>query len=314
MRVRELFIRSLKPVETEEPLDLLVNRPLAFLLALVLRPLPVTPNMVTLVAMIAGITSGYYFAQGTRDTALLGALFLMVANILDCTDGQLARLRGTSSRLGKTLDGLADMVVYVSIFCGVAHAMVQRTGTPGWWWGYAILAGLSVIVHISFFDYFKNELIFYAIPTYHEKLEPIAQLKAQRDALGSSRGDRLRRLLLTLYIGFYSFERAMISLAQPRGYRGYLEWYQANTPVPAEVRERFRAAYRRHNRLLVRGWTLIGSTGHLTVFLIAGLCNRLDLIFWVICVPFNGWTVLLAILQRLTLARQFRAAGLPPKK
>jgi len=309
MRIRELFLRSLKPIETEEPLDLLVNRPLAFLLALVLRPLPITPNMVTVVAMVVGVTSGYFFAQGSRDTALLGTLFLMIANVLDCTDGQLARLRGTSSRLGKTLDGLADMVVYVAIFVGVVLANVQRSDAAAWWWSYAVLAGVSVIIHIIFFDYFKNELIFYAIPSYHEKLEPISRLRAQRAALDSSLQGRLHRLLLSLYIGFYIVERALTSLAQPKGYRGYLEWYQGESGVAPALKERFRADYRRHNRLLVRCWTLIGSTGHLTVFLIAGLCNRLDLVFWVICVPFNLWTVLIAALQRLSLAHQLRAAA-----
>ncbi|MBC7188270.1 MAG: CDP-alcohol phosphatidyltransferase family protein [Calditrichaeota bacterium] len=308
MRIRELLFRSLKPVETEEPLDLFVNRPLAFVLALLLRPLPITPNMVTLVAMLAGVASGYQFAQGTRSSALLGTLFLMIANVLDCTDGQLARLRGTSSRLGKTLDGLADMVVYVAIFAGVATVMARQSGAATWWWTYAALAGLSVIVHITFFDYFKNELIFYAIPSYHEKLEPIAKLRAQRDGLGHSCMARIHRVLLTLYIGFYQFERALTNLAQPKGYGGYLEWYQAESGVTSAVKERFRADYRRHNRLLVRCWTLIGSTGHLTVFLLAGLFNRLDLVFWVICVPFNLWTVLLALLQRLTLARQLRLA------
>ncbi len=309
MRVRELFFRSLKPVETEEPLDLFVNRPLAFLLALALRPLPITPNMVTLVAMAVGVAAGYSFGQGTKQGALLGVLLLMLANILDCTDGQLARLRGTSSRLGKTLDGLADMVVYVSIFAGVTIAMGHRYQAMTWWWVYANLAGASVILHIIFFDFFKNELILYAIPTYHEKVEPIAKLKAQRQALGTSGFDKIHRLLLTVYIGFYRWERAITSLALPKGYRGYLDWYQWEDGAAVEVKEGFRATYRQYNRTLVRGWTLIGSTGHITVFLVAGLFNRLDLVFWVICVPFNVWMIILACLQRLTLARQLRHAA-----
>ncbi|MDZ7393965.1 MAG: CDP-alcohol phosphatidyltransferase family protein [candidate division KSB1 bacterium] len=308
MRLRELFFRSLKPVETEELPDLFIYRPLAFLFALALRPTPVTPNMVTLVAMAVGVASGYFFAHGTNRGALLGAIFLMIANVLDCTDGQLARLRGTSSRLGKTLDGLADMVVYVSIFAGVAIAMGHSSGAMTWWWVYAVLAGVSVIIHIIFFDFFKNELIFYAIPAYHEKVEPIARLRAERERLGRSAFDRIHRLLLTLYIAFYGWERALTGLALPRGYRGYLEWYEGESGVPKEVKERFRANYRRHNRALVRGWTLIGSTGHITVFLLAGLCNRLDLVFWVIAVPFNIWTLLLAVVQRLTLTRQLRDA------
>ena len=46
----------------------------------------------------------------------------MVADIFDCTDGQLARLSGKKSRLGRILDGVAGFTWFIPIY----HALVWR--------------------------------------------------------------------------------------------------------------------------------------------------------------------------------------------
>ena len=46
----------------------------------------------------------------------------MVADILDCTDGQLARMTGKKSKVGRILDGMAGFVWFVPIY----HGMIYR--------------------------------------------------------------------------------------------------------------------------------------------------------------------------------------------
>jgi len=309
MTLKHFYIRSIKPIETEEPFDLIFNRPLGLLLVLILRPLPISPNLITVFSMITGITSGYFFARGDHISAQVGAVLLMLANILDCTDGQLARIRGASSMLGKTLDGLCDVVTYLSIAFGVAYSMVQKTASLAWlWWLYAWGVMISGIIHIHFFDHFKNELIFYALPDYHEKLESTASLKAQRRAIENSPGHKWQKFMLSVYIFFYTMEERVIRLAQPKNYRGYIPWFQMDASVPYEIKESFKKNYRRYNRLLVLGWSLLGATAHVSVFIIAGLFNRLDWVFWILCVPFTLWMFVLILLQRFTLKHQLRMA------
>ena len=50
------YWQSLKSLDVEEPIDLYVHRPLAYLLARALLPTPVSPNLVTLgpMALLAG--------------------------------------------------------------------------------------------------------------------------------------------------------------------------------------------------------------------------------------------------------------------
>ncbi len=314
-KIKNLYNQSLKPIETEEPVALLIFRPISFLLAVLLKPTPVHPNLVTIVSVICGALSGYFFFKSQTYPAYYAALLLFVAHILDCVDGQLARIKELSSRLGKTLDGLADIVTYISIFVGVAYAISHNGQSGGLHWSfYGIFAILNYLIHIHLFDHFKNELIHYSIPEYHEKLEGIDRLKRIYRNLGKSIGARGYKLILILYIFFYIVEKAVIRFAQPNDYQGFLEWYYKNNDIPHSVKKHFRDHYRKYNWPLVRGWSMLGATTHISVFLICALMNRLDLIFWIICIPFNIWALFLIICQRIIIRIQLNKAFKTIKK
>ncbi len=74
------------------------------------------PNMVTLLAMSAGLTAIRLAMDGNFELAV-GALIL--AAILDGIDGRVARLLKSTSRFGAQLDSLADFVNF-----GVAPALL----------------------------------------------------------------------------------------------------------------------------------------------------------------------------------------------
>jgi len=308
-KVKTLFSRSLKPIETEEPLALLIFRPISFLLALLLKPPPIHPNIVTIVSMVSGAIAGYFFFKSKTYPAYYATSILFIAHILDCVDGQLARIKGISSRLGKTLDGIADVVTYISIFTGVAYVISHNGQNGGFHWSfYGIFAILNYLIHIHLFDHFKNELIHYSIPEYHEKLEDVDRLKRIYRNLGNSISARGYKFVLLFYIGFYIMERAVIRLSQPNDYQGYFEWYCKDKSIPKSVKKYFRNHYRRYNWPLVRGWSMLGATTHISIFLICALLGRLDLIFWIICVPFNIWALFLVICQRYVIRRQLKKA------
>lgn len=74
------------------------------------------PNMVTLLAICAGLTAIRLAIEGNFELAV-GALIL--AAILDGIDGRVARLLKSTSRFGEQLDSLADFVNF-----GVAPAIL----------------------------------------------------------------------------------------------------------------------------------------------------------------------------------------------
>jgi CDP-diacylglycerol---serine O-phosphatidyltransferase len=65
------------------------------------------PNMITLLALCAGLTAIRLAAEGTFDWAVYAIVF---AAVLDGIDGRVARLLKGTSRFGAELDSLADFV------------------------------------------------------------------------------------------------------------------------------------------------------------------------------------------------------------
>jgi hypothetical protein len=120
----------LKSVETEDWLDLHVVRPFCYYWAVLFAKLDIHPNTVTILSMIIGAVSAIFFGcasfyySGTWGLMMniIAILLLCLADIFDCTDGQLARMTGKKSRLGRILDGVAGFAWFIPIY----HAMVYR--------------------------------------------------------------------------------------------------------------------------------------------------------------------------------------------
>src|SRR4051812_28194198 len=94
---------TLKPEAVETPLDQLVFRPAAHLLVQLCLPTPISPNAVTLLGALIGAAGASLYRFTSRTNLIVGSALLLLWTILDCADGQLARARGTASRLGRIL-------------------------------------------------------------------------------------------------------------------------------------------------------------------------------------------------------------------
>ena len=111
------------------------------------RQIPVRtllPNLITLLALCAGLTGMRLAVEGKLEWAVAAIVF---AALLDGVDGRLARMLKGTSRFGAELDSLADFVNF-----GVAPAIIlyfwglQELGNAGWIAAmvFAICAGLRL--------------------------------------------------------------------------------------------------------------------------------------------------------------------------
>jgi phosphatidylglycerophosphate synthase len=125
--MNEKIYQSMKSVETEDWLDLHVIRPLCYYCAKGFAYFDIHPNTVTILSMFIGAGSCVFFAHGSHYYEgvagvvlnLVAILLLMVADILDCTDGQLARMTGKKSKVGRILDGMAGFVWFTPIYFAI---------------------------------------------------------------------------------------------------------------------------------------------------------------------------------------------------
>ena len=128
--MNEEFNKTLKSAETEDWLDLHVVRPFCYWWAVLFAKFDIHPNTVTIWSMIIGAAAAIFFGCGSWYYSgtwglwmnIIAILLLCLADIFDCTDGQLARMTGKKSRLGRILDGVAGFVWFLPIY----HALVYR--------------------------------------------------------------------------------------------------------------------------------------------------------------------------------------------
>jgi phosphatidylglycerophosphate synthase len=134
---------------TRKPKDILWNRfvarPLAAVVIVPLARTRVTPNQVTLLTLPVFLAGCVLLALLPTWGALVGgAAILELSYVLDCADGQLARLKGTSSPVGAHLDFLMDELKAFALVAAVAIRLWQPARDPRW-----LLEGLAGLVAIA---------------------------------------------------------------------------------------------------------------------------------------------------------------------
>jgi len=120
--------------------DRFVNRPLGRYLSKILVHTPFSPNQVSVVSTLVGILSGWFFAGGYF---ILGALLLQLSAIIDCVDGDLARVLYKESRLGKWLDLVGDQFVHIAVFAGIGFGLASSDPASP-----ALALGISAVLGV----------------------------------------------------------------------------------------------------------------------------------------------------------------------
>src|SRR5918911_4208908 len=149
-----------KGVEVEEWTDLHFFRPLGARIARALYPTRVSPDLVTLWSLLLGLAAGHLFFYSRASLNALGFALFLISDIFDSADGQLARLRGTSTRAGRILDGLSDNARFTNLYL---H-LLARLVIAGWAWPTALVlvatAGFSHSLQSSAGDFLRHALFF----------------------------------------------------------------------------------------------------------------------------------------------------------
>jgi len=80
---------------------------------------PITPNQLTIVSLAIGLEAAGCFLFGGYGMGLLGAGLLLLSACIDCSDGEIARLKFMESQFGKRLDIICDNLVHIAVFFAI---------------------------------------------------------------------------------------------------------------------------------------------------------------------------------------------------
>ncbi|MDR1602554.1 MAG: CDP-alcohol phosphatidyltransferase family protein [Tannerella sp.] len=150
---------TLKSLDTEEFIDIRFYRPIGYRWALLFRKWGVHPNTVTLAAMLIGAAAGACFYFNSLWVNIAGMILLVWANSYDSADGQLARMTGQTSPLGRMLDGFCGEVWFSCIYAAICLRLMPQWGL--WIWVLGAVTGFFHGKQAAMADYYRNVHLFF---------------------------------------------------------------------------------------------------------------------------------------------------------
>ncbi|GHV70298.1 hypothetical protein AGMMS49928_17550 [Spirochaetia bacterium] len=121
-----------------------VLRYLSFPLTWLALKLRLRANTVSYISVIFSIAGGILFSLEGFFFPLWGILAFFVFSILDCVDGNIARVTGTAGPWGGWADAVMGFVAYTSIFIATGVYYYLKTG----WWPVFIFTGITASANL----------------------------------------------------------------------------------------------------------------------------------------------------------------------
>lgn len=271
---------SLKGYDVEELLDIFFYRPMSFVFVKLIYSTNITPNQISIVSMLFGILTGVMFGFGTYQFFLFGAIALLISNVLDCADGQLARLKKNGTGIGRIIDGFIDYITGLSIYVGIGIGLSIATGDYLYVWAITAIGGFSRVLQNMMFDNFRNRYLANVYDKGSNLDKEIEEYSRLKRIIDKTKGRYVEKFLVNIYIKYASVQNKTAK--------------DEKMNVSSEV-------YKSKNIMLLRAWSWIGSTTHLTAVMVACVLNRVDLYLWVTFTLGNLLLVTFYIIQKKVL-------------
>lgn len=244
---KEMLQASFKSNDTEEWLDVHFTRPIGLVFALFWNKLGVHPNVITILSIFLGIGAAVMFVSTDVWHNLTGVGLLMLANFCDSTDGQMARLTGKKTLIGRMLDGFSGDVWFFCIYFALCLRMMPQL-IPGtdmrwgfWIWLLAAVAGL--LCHSpqsSLSDYYRNIHLFFLKGKEGSELDNYAQQRQTYEEM-KRKGDILGRLFFYNYANYCKSQEHRT----PEFQKFFAAWRDnGNAELKESVRQEFLAGSR----------------------------------------------------------------------
>ncbi|MCW1429414.1 CDP-alcohol phosphatidyltransferase family protein [Novosphingobium sp. JCM 18896] len=118
-----------------------LNRPISFRMAAWLMRRDVSPNAVTWATFAIAVVMTVLLAHGGLWWLAIGGLLYQVVSVVDCVDGDIARVSHQNSRSGAVLDTGFDMLANLGFAGGLTVGLVRTYGM-----GQLQVAGAMVVI------------------------------------------------------------------------------------------------------------------------------------------------------------------------
>ena len=190
---------TLKSLDTEEFIDIHFYRPIGYRWALLFNKMGVSPNAVTIASIVIGVAAGICYYPTDLAINILGMLLLVWANSYDSADGQLARMTGKKTPLGRILDGAAGDIWFITIYAALCLRLTPQWGI--WIWVLAAITGFFHSKQAAMADYYRNVHLLFLKGKSGSELSYSPHLKEHYREM-SWRREFIYKLFETFYINY----------------------------------------------------------------------------------------------------------------
>ncbi|MEA3306546.1 MAG: CDP-alcohol phosphatidyltransferase family protein [Elusimicrobiota bacterium] len=225
-----------KSYKMEEFLDIYFYHPLGLVFAKIAYKAGLKPNHVSLLSMLIGVIGGIMLVSGK--TALWGVAFIVFSSVLDSSDGQLARITGTSSLAGRVLDGLIGYAAFSAAYLAIAFNYLYQHAGAFWIFIIMLGAGFFSSVHSSMYDYYRTTF---------------ARITSGGTFVDKGDANELSGFFEKVY-STYDVYQNFFAASHMRVLK-FLDAKATNTAL----KEKIALMYEEHNLKNVHGWNMLGD-------------------------------------------------------
>jgi hypothetical protein len=254
-----------KSRDVEEVLDRHFYRPAGYGVAVLARALHVTPNGVSIAGIITGVCAGHltYYSGMRYTTAAI--VLLILSQILDSSDGQLARMTNKTSMFGRILDGLGDNLVFLSVYIHLCFR-IMYSGAGPLIFLVAAISGAAHSMQSAAADYFRNAYLRFAHGYGCGELDSSASASAIYSSL-TWRHDFIRKCMSRLYLNYTNMQETLVpSIRRLR--------ISVESAFDTEIPKWFKDEYAMRNKPLMKYYNIITTNTRmiaLFAFLLMGV-------------------------------------------
>lgn len=275
-RFKELLKASLKSNDTEEWLDVHFNRPIGLVFALFWNKLGVHPNAITVLSIFLGVAAGVMFYYTDLTHNIMGVVLLMFADFCDSTDGQMARLTGKKTLIGRILDGASGDFWFFTIYLCICLRLTPET-IPGtnmkwgvWIWAIALIAGqLCHSPQSSLSDYYRQ------IHLYFLKGKTGSELDNSQQQMETYKSTPRRNLIERLFFWSYAHYCHSQEKRTPNFQSFFKRWQEFAATHSKDEQEPIRQRFLAESRPLMKFTNLLTFNSRAIVIYITCILGSL---------------------------------------
>src|SRR5205807_1578788 len=209
---------------------------------------------------------------------------VIVSDVFDSADGQLARLRGTSTRFGRALDGINDNLRFVNLYVHLMYRLMQG----GVWWSGILLVALAGLAHTyqsAAVDFIRNAFLDLGTGKAGE-------LDLPEDLEAGSAGTVLERFGARVYRDYVVRQSQLF----PRSVK-LLRLLRAGGAGGRSVPPAFREEYRERQEVLLPLCSWLGQNIRFLLLGAAAGAGHISAFLWAEAVPMSLLLVVLLLMH-----------------